>query len=162
VLYIGQLDAAHLVKQPTDLQAYLTAQLANHRLAAQAKGIALELDLPPQAIHANLHPSKFGRALDNLLVNALKFTPAGGGVTLRLREHAGRPRLSVQDTGVGIPAEYQAHLFDKFSQAARKGLAGESTTGLGLFITQQIVRLHGGNIWVESREQVGTTFFIDL
>ena len=83
-------------------------------------------------------------------------------MTLRLREHAGRPRLAVQDTGIGIPAEYQAQLFDKFSSAAREGLAGESTTGLGLFITQQIVRLHGGTIWVESRENEGTTFFIDL
>jgi len=162
VLSIGQLDAARLVKQPTDLLPYLTAQLASHRLAAQAKDIRLELDVPPQAMQANLHPAKFGRVLDNLLANALKFTPAGGSVTLRLREHAGRPRLAVQDTGIGIPLAHQARLFDKFSSAAREGLAGESTTGLGLFITQQIVRLHGGTIWVESRENEGTTFFIDL
>jgi len=57
-------------------------------------------------------------------------------------------------------AEHQAHLFDKFSIAAREGLAGESPTGL--FITQQIVRLPGGRIWVESWEQEGTTFCIDL
>jgi two-component system sensor histidine kinase VicK len=100
--------------------------------------------------------------VDNLLLNALKFTPAGGSVRVCLTEHAGQPRLTVQDTGVGIPLELQAHLFDKFSQAAREGLAGESSTGLGLFITQQIVRLHGGTIWVESREKEGTTFFIDL
>lgn len=81
---------------------------------------------------------------------------------MRLSEHAGRPRLTVQDTGAGIPAALLPHLFDKFSQAAREGLAGESTTGLGLFITQQLVRLHGGVIWVESRENEGTTFFIDL
>jgi two-component system sensor histidine kinase VicK len=54
------------------------------------------------------------------------------------------------------------HLFDKFSLAAREGLAGEFPTGLGLFITQQIVRLHDGHSWVESRENEGTTFFIDL
>jgi two-component system sensor histidine kinase VicK len=162
VLYIGELDAVQLLRQPIDLAAYLGAQLAAHQLAAQAQGVALVLELPAQEMHANLNPNKFGRVVDNLLSNALKFTPAGGQVTVQLSEHAGRPRLTVQDTGVGIPAEHQAHLFDKFSKAAREGLAGESTTGLGLFITQQIVRLHGGTIWVESRENEGTTFFIEL
>jgi two-component system sensor histidine kinase VicK len=162
VLYIGALDAAQLPKQPTDLNTYLDTQLAAHRLAAQAKGIALVLELPPEPLQANLNLNKFSRVVDNLLTNALKFTPAGGRVMVRLGEHEGRPQLAVQDTGVGIPAEYQEHLFDKFSQAAREGLAGETTTGLGLFITQQIVRLHGGQIWVESREHEGTTFFIRL
>jgi two-component system sensor histidine kinase VicK len=162
VLYIGSLDAGQLPKQPIVLNTYLNTQLAAHRLAAQAKGVALVLELPPQAVQANLNPNKFGRVVDNLLANALKFTPSGGHVRVRLSEHASRPRLTVQDTGVGIPAEFQGYLFDKFSQAAREGLAGESTTGLGLFITQQIVRLHGGTIWVESRENEGTTFYIDL
>jgi two-component system sensor histidine kinase VicK len=162
VLYIGALDATQLPKQPTELNAYLDTQLAAHRLAAQVKGIALVLELPPEPVQVNLNLNKFSRVIDNLLANALKFTPAGGRITVRLGEHEGRPQLAVQDTGVGIPAEYQAHLFDKFSQSAREGLAGESTTGLGLFITQQIVRLHGGKIWVESREREGTTFFIDF
>jgi two-component system sensor histidine kinase VicK len=162
VLYIGELDAVQLHKQPLDFAAYLDAQLAAHRLAAQAKGVVLELEVPPHVVTANLNPNKFGRVVNNLLTNALKFTPAGGCVRVCLSEHAGRPRLTVQDTGVGIAAEHQAHLFDKFSIAAREGLAGESTTGLGLFITQQIVRLHGGRIWVESLENKGTTFFIDL
>jgi two-component system sensor histidine kinase VicK len=162
VLYIGSLDAAQLHKQPTNLNTYLDAQLAGHRLAAQAKGIALVLELPPQPVQASLNPDKFGRVVDNLLANALKFTPSGGRVRVRLTEIAGRAHLTVQDTGVGIPAGLQAHVFDKFSKAAREGLAGESTTGLGLFITQQIVRLHGGSIRVESRENEGTTFFIEF
>jgi two-component system sensor histidine kinase VicK len=162
VLYIGELDAHQLPKQRIDMGAYLDAQLAAHRLVAQTREITLNLELPAEEVQANLNPNKFGRVVDNLLSNALKFTPAGGQVTVRLSEHDGRPRLTVQDSGVGIPAEHQVHLFDKFSRAAREGLAGESTTGLGLFITQQIVRLHGGTIWVESREDKGTTFFIDL
>lgn len=162
VLYIGALDAEQLHKQSLDLAAYLNVQLAPHRLAAQAKGVALELDVPPHAVPAHLNPNKFGRVVNNLLTNALKFTPADGRVRVGLREHARRLRLTVQDTGAGIPAALQPHLFDKFSAAAREGLAGESTTGLGLFITQQIVRLHGGKIWVESQENEGTTFFIDL
>jgi two-component system sensor histidine kinase VicK len=162
VLYIGELDAGQLLKQPTDFGAYLGAQLAAHQLAAQTKGVSLTLDVPAHVVMANLNPNKFGRVVHNLLGNALKFTPAGGSVRVCLTEPASRPRLTVQDTGVGIPLALQAHLFDKFSTAAREGLAGESTTGLGLFITQQIVRLHGGHIGMESAEGKGTTFFIDL
>jgi two-component system sensor histidine kinase VicK len=71
----------------------------------------------------------------NLVSNALKFTPAGGQVSVGLHEHEGRAPLTVRDTGIGIPEALQATLFDKFSQAARNGVRGEASTGLGLFIT---------------------------
>ena len=162
VLYVGDLDQNGLEKRPINLNLYLSAQLDLHRFAAQEKGIALALDLSPVPLHTRLHPEKFGRVLDNLLHNALKFTPAGGTVTVGLREHKGKPRFTVQDTGIGIPGKLHAQLFDKFNPTRRAGLHGETTTGLGLFIARQIVELHGGAIWLESREQEGTTFFIEL
>ncbi|WP_348533732.1 PAS domain-containing sensor histidine kinase [Hymenobacter nitidus] len=162
VLYVGDLDENGLQKRPTDLHAYLTEQLDLHRLSAQEKGITLTLDLAPKPIQARLHPEKFGRVLDNLLHNALKFTPAGGTVTVGLREHEGKARLTVRDTGIGIPSKLHNNLFDKFNPTRRAGLHGEVTTGLGLFIAKQIVELHGGAIWLESREKEGTTFFIEL
>ncbi|WP_400192678.1 ATP-binding protein [Hymenobacter sp. B81] len=162
VLYVGDLDEHGLQKRPTDLNAYLTAQLERHQLAANEKAIRLELELPSQAPQARLHPEKFGRVLDNLLHNALKFTPAGGTVTVGVREQAGRALLTVRDTGIGIPSKLHGNLFDKFNPTRRAGLQGETTTGLGLFIARQIVEQHGGAIWLESREQEGTTFFIEL
>ena len=162
VLYVGDLDQHGLQKRPTDLNAYLTAQLGLHRLVAQQKGIALALGLPAEPLQARLHPEKFGRVLDNLINNALKFTPTGGTVTVGLRPHEGNARLTVQDTGIGIPGKLHAHLFDKFNPTRRAGLQGEKTTGLGLFIAKQIVELHGGHIWLESQEKKGTTFFIEL
>jgi two-component system sensor histidine kinase VicK len=162
VLYVGDIDQHGLQKRPTDLLAYLPTQLNLHRLAAQQKGLTLALDLPPNARPVSLHPEKFGRVLDNLLHNALKFTPTGGTVTVGLREHEGKVRLTVQDTGIGIPGKLHGHLFDKFNPTRRAGLNGEVTTGLGLFIAKQIVELHGGHIWLESREKEGTTFFIEL
>ncbi|TDN39408.1 PAS domain-containing sensor histidine kinase [Hymenobacter sp. UV11] len=162
VLYLGELDATQLKKEPTNLNAFLEAQLTVHRLTAHTKGLDLVLELPPQVVTANLNPNKFSRVVANLLSNALKFTPSGGRVVVRLEARAGRARLTVQDTGVGIAPALQAHIFDKFSAAARAGLHGEATTGLGLFITQQIVWLHGGTIGLTSRENEGTTFFIDL
>jgi two-component system sensor histidine kinase VicK len=100
--------------------------------------------------------------LNNLLNNALKFTPTGGTVTVGLREHKDKVRLTVKDTGIGIPGKLHHNLFAKFNPTRRAGLHGEVTTGLGLFIAKQIVELHGGDIWLESREKEGTTFFIEL
>ena len=162
VLYVGDLDENGLQKCPTNLNTYLTTQLDLYHLAAQEKGVVLALDLPTTHLQARLHPKKFGRVLANLLGNALKFTPAGGTITVGLREQDGKPLLTVQDTGIGIPGKLHGNLFDKFNPTRRAGLHGETTTGLGLFIAKQIVELHGGAIWLESREQEGTTFFIEL
>ncbi|AIZ63973.1 hypothetical protein PK28_10255 [Hymenobacter sp. DG25B] len=162
ILYIGDLDEHGLQKNPTDLNAYLTQHLAVHRLAAQEKGVALALDLPDEPQYAPIQPEKFGRVLDNLLSNAIKFTPAGGKITIGLREEGGKARITVQDTGIGIPGKLHANLFEKFNPTRRAGLQGEVTTGLGLFIARQIVELHGGHIWLESKEKDGTTFFVEL
>lgn len=162
VLYLGQLESTRLEKHHTDLGAFLDERMKVFKVAAQAKDIALALDQPPAPVYAAIHPEKFGRILDNLLSNALKFTPTGGHILVRLQEHDGRVRLLVQDTGLGIPADLQPHVFDKFSAASRAGLYGDTTTGLGLFIAKQIVELHQGQIWLESKENEGTIFFIDL
>ncbi|MGI4734440.1 MAG: PAS domain-containing sensor histidine kinase [Janthinobacterium lividum] len=162
VLLLGALDATSLQLRPSDLSALLTQRLPAHRLAAHEKGLTLDLDLPPQVVQANLDPDAFGRVVDNLVSNALKFTPAGGRVSVGLREQAGRVRLTVQDTGMGIPKALLAGLFEKFSPSARAGVGGEASTGLGLFITRQIVQQHRGKIWVESQPGVGTCFFVEL
>jgi two-component system sensor histidine kinase VicK len=162
VLYLGQLEATRLETHRTDLNAFLHERLEVFRVAAKEKKIALVLELPPETIHVAIHRDKFGRILDNLLSNALNFTPAEGTIKVRLQAHEGRVRLVVQDTGLGIPAELQPHVFDKFTTASRPGLYGDTTTGLGLFITKQIVEMHQGQIWLESVENKGTTFYIDL
>jgi two-component system sensor histidine kinase VicK len=162
VLLLGALDATSLKLRPTDLGSLLTQRLAAHRLVAHDKGLSLDLDLPPQVVNANLNADLFGRVVDNLVSNSLKFTPAGGRVTVALREQASRVLLTVQDTGIGIPEALQAGLFEKFSSSARTGVGGEASTGLGMFITQQLVQQHRGKIWVESQEGAGTCFFIEL
>ncbi len=162
VLFMGQLEATRLTKHRTNLGAFLDKRVAVFRLSAQEKGIHLRLKLPKTPIHADIHADKFGRILDNLLSNALNFTPAGGKIRVGLRQLKGRIRLVVHDTGLGIPKALQPHVFDKFSSASRPGLYGDTTTGLGLFITKQIVEMHQGKIWLESKENEGTTFFIDL
>jgi two-component system sensor histidine kinase VicK len=162
ILWLGALDARDMHKQPTELGTWLRERLAAHQLDAQQKHLTLALDLPPQAVHANLNADLFGRVVDNLVSNALKFTPAGGRVTVGLREESSSVLLTVLDTGIGIPEALQGSLFEKFSPASRAGVRGETSTGLGLFITQQIVQQHRGKLWVESQEGVGTCFFVRL
>ena len=92
MLFLGSLDASHLKREPTDVGSLLTSRLATYQLAAHKKDMALALDLPPQVVKANLNANIFGRVIDNLMSNALKFTPPGGRITLGLqkRSRAGR------------------------------------------------------------------------
>jgi two-component system sensor histidine kinase VicK len=162
VLFLGSLEATHLKKEPTDLGAMLEQWLETHQLAAHDKGITLALDLPGYIVYANLSADIFRRVVSNLVSNALKFTPTGGQITVGLQELNGRVLLTVRDTGIGIPETLQERLFDKFTASARPSVEGEGSTGLGLFITKQIVQLHRGKLWVESQEGAGTCFFVEL
>ncbi|UOQ74858.1 PAS domain-containing sensor histidine kinase [Hymenobacter cellulosilyticus] len=162
VLFLGQLESTRSERHRTNLGTFLEESLVVFRVTAREKKIDLILECPPEPVYADIHAEKFGRILDNLLSNAFKFTPAGGKIRVTLRQHEGRTRLTVHDTGLGIPQHLQPHVFEKFTSASRPGLYGDTTTGLGLFITKQIVELHEGQIWLESKENEGTTFFIDL
>ncbi len=101
---------------------------------------------------------RIAQLLDNLVSNALKFTPRGGRVEVRARQEGDAIVIEVADTGSGIAAEQQEHLFERFfrtPQATKQAIQG---TGLGLAISRAIVEAHGGEIGVESAENVGTTF----
>ncbi len=105
---------------------------------------------------------KFMQVITNLISNALKFTPDGGSITVSLEEVGDAVLVKVADTGIGIPERLQENLFDKFTPARRPGLKGETTVGLGLSIVKTIVEWHRGEIWFESTEGKGTTFFIRI
>jgi signal transduction histidine kinase len=125
---------------------------------AREKEIALEeslsRDLPP----LRADRAKLRRVLVNLISNALKFTPKGGRVEVSAERAGDAVRVSVTDTGVGIPQEDLQRLFDKFEQARSRATRSEKGTGLGLYITRQLVELHGGEISVRSEVGSGSTF----
>lgn len=115
-----------------------------------------------KAIFFEIDEPKFMQAINNLLSNAIKFTPDGGVINLRLEERADKVLIQVEDNGIGVPDHLQEKIFEKFSKARRPGLKGEPSTGLGMSIIKTIIEWHGGRIWLESEENKGTTFFIEL
>src|SRR5205807_5457699 len=105
---------------------------------------------------------RLGQVLDNLLSNALKFTPPGGRVTVRLSQAPDGLQIEVADTGMGISEDDQGLLFDRFFRTAEATTSAIQGTGLGLAIVAAIVEAHGGSIEVESAVGFGTTFKIIL
>ena len=147
-------------KEPVDLQQLLhyCVDLLQHKAAVKKQQIHL------QATPATLLLSreKMWRVISNLIANAIKFSPVGKDITIRLEMEPEEALITVEDDGIGIPDNLKDKIFDMFSEAKRKGTAGEQPFGLGLAISKQIVEAHGGNIWFESREKGGTAFYVKL
>lgn len=129
---------------------------------AEKKNIAIQPHVPSESYMVNLHPKHFKRALQNIITNSIKFSHPGDTVTLDTKFHDHSIIISVKDQGIGIPKDLQSEVFKKFSRARRKGTGGEKSTGLGMAITEEIVKAHNGKIWLESEENYGTTFYISL
>jgi PAS domain S-box-containing protein len=168
LLFTAQVEAGRFTLQPqdVDLAAVVRAAEETARVTAAGAGVELRLDVPGDGLVVSGDALRLGQACDNLVSNAVKFTPSGGIVTLRLvaAEAGGRPvaQLSVIDTGIGIPSGEQVKLFTRFfraSTAQRSQIAG---VGLGLSITKAITTAHGGTLELTSTEGRGTTFTMTL
>lgn len=129
---------------------------------AKGKDITLRDELPLDLPAAVGDRAQVRRIFVNLISNALKFTERGGQVTISARTEPHRIAVSVTDTGVGIPPEDVARLFDKYEQARSRATSDEKGTGLGLYITKQLVELHGGEIHAQSEPGAGSTFIFTL
>lgn len=129
---------------------------------AKTKKIKLDTDLPRAGIKIKMDAGKLELAIQNLIQNGVKYTKTGGQVTVSLQEKRSTVEITVQDNGAGIPKDQQAHLFSQFFWA--KNVIGHQHegTGMGLFITKQIIEAHKGTISVESEEGKGSTFVISL
>ena len=163
LLFVAQVDAGKLTLEPSrvDLADLVLESVDAARPNADAKAIAVHVDADEiPAIYADR--SRLAQALDNLLSNAIKFTPEGGRVDVRLCAATGAAVVEVRDTGIGIPADEQQKLFERFFRTKGATDRAIQGTGLGLSITKAIAEAHGGTISLESAEGIGTTFRIEL
>jgi two-component system, OmpR family, manganese sensing sensor histidine kinase len=164
----GTLDPATL--QTIDLVELVRSLAEIYQQQATAKNLSLNLHLSRQPIYIKADADLLKQAIINLLDNALKYTPSGGSVQLRLFTQAHRAIIQVEDNGIGIPAEDLPHVFERFYRVdtvrSRQRAGGISRSpggfGLGLAISQQIVQAHRGQISVNSLLSKGSTFQIEL
>lgn len=131
-------------------------------LQAAAGDVSLEVNPPDAAVSVYADISLIQRVLENLVGNALKYTPAGGKVSISVQRSAAAVGVSVADTGPGIPAEALPHIFDRFYKADQKDEQRKGSMGLGLAIARRILELHSSEITVVSKERQGTQFHFDL
>lgn len=164
LLFVAQLDAGSLPLErgTVDLRRLAQDAAASAEPLAAERGIALSLELGDLPAHVPGDASRLAQALDNLVSNALKFTPGGGTVAVRAAAANGHVELAVADTGPGITDADQQRLFERFFRTASAGEQAVPGTGLGLAITKAIVEAHGGTIGVASEPGAGSEFRIVL
>jgi signal transduction histidine kinase len=153
--------AAMLDLKVVSAQELIRQCVEPHEERLDAKGIALRIEVPQQRIAVRADTKRMKHVFGNILDNAIRYTPAGGTVTVSLHGTSGtHAQFSISDTGVGIADDAQMRVFERFYRAP--GQSGESGTGLGLAIVREIVEAHGGRVWLESREGRGTTIHFVL
>ena len=163
LLFLAQVEAGKLVLDvgAVDLGAVASESVEAARPQAEARRITLTLATGPVPLVAG-DRARIGQLMDNLVSNAIKFTPEGGRVDVRVRALSKRAVFEVRDSGIGIPANEREHLFQRFyrtSTATEQAIQG---TGLGLAISKAIVEAHDGRITLTSEQDVGTTFRVEL
>jgi two-component system OmpR family sensor kinase len=201
---IAEAGGLRLHLEPMDLGALVQAAVEGIRPEAAERGVAIAVDVPPDLPAVSADGHRVAQVLRNLLGNALRYTPAGGTITLsavaewvrgseevseRGRERGSgseprtqnsepgsvliptpnpqhptpnRVRVTVADTGAGIPPEHLPHVFDRFYRVDRSRTRASGGTGLGLSVAKQLVEAHGGRIWAESSLGHGSAFHFTL
>ncbi len=163
LLFLAQVEAGKLVLEvgEFDLGAVASESVETARPQAEAKAITLTLATGPVPVVTG-DRARVAQLLDNLVSNAVKFTPEGGRVDVRVRAREDQAIIEVRDSGMGIPADEQEFLFERFFRSSTATEQAIQGTGLGLAISKAIVEAHGGEITVASEEGTGTTFRIAL
>jgi signal transduction histidine kinase len=151
-----------LDRAPVELAPLVSQVLSEIEVARSDRGVVVEADVPKDLPAAMADRERIHQVLFNLVDNAVRFTPAGGGVTVSASRHNGSVELRVADTGVGIPPEHLPRLFERFYRVDPARSREDGGTGIGLAIARSVVEAHGGTITAESQIGRGSVFTFDL
>jgi two-component system sensor histidine kinase VicK len=151
-----------LVTKRTDITVKVAEYIEELRRSEDPARRTFNFSSSHKHIYLHLDLAKFMQIMNNLMTNALKFTRENGTISLNIEDKIHSVLFTFSDDGIGIPDKLQGDIFDKFTNARRKGLHGEPSIGLGLSIVKTIVEWHKGKIWFESRENEGTTFYFEI
>ncbi len=161
ILDLSRIQAGRIEIQAREVDPVALVRRAAREVdtSARAGSVELSVDGPPQPFEIHADPERIGVVLDNLLGNAVRHTAPGGRVVARVRQADGGARFEVEDTGEGIPAQYQERIFERFFQVPGSRRGG---LGLGLYISREVVRAHGGEMGLTSEPGKGSTFWFTL
>jgi PAS domain S-box-containing protein len=147
---------------PTDLVEIATLAVQEIRPIALEKKVSVKLDVKKSPKSAMIDPKRFREVIQNLVSNAVKYTPAKGKVVITVNTDTKQTVISVSDTGIGIPKTDQRHIFSKFFRARNVTATNAEGTGLGLFIARAYAKEWGGRLWFTSNPGKGTTFYLSV
>ena len=168
LLDVHKIEAKQFQIKPS---LFVLNDLVEHTIAgfqawANSKKMTLEIKLPSHPIQVEADPDRISQVLTNLMGNALKYTPAGGKITVEVKtikkpdsNNSEWLRVDVQDTGPGIPQKDKNRIFERFTQL---GSAPATGTGLGLAIVKEMIEFHHGRVWVESENGAGSRFIFEI
>lgn len=148
-----------LVREPVEIRALVEAQV--ERVKSMANGHRIHVNAPA-GVELIADRARIERAVSSLLDNAVRYSPEGGDIDVTLEIDSRAVVLSVRDHGIGIPADKQPHIFEMFFRAHARTAYDYGGLGLGLYLSREIARLHGGDLWFESVEGLGSTFHLRL
>jgi signal transduction histidine kinase len=162
ILEVTNSGTSQLNKELVDINSLLSKSVELLRFKAAEKGQKIKLEQLEEPENLLISREKIWRVIGNLISNAIKFSAPGETIVVKAIAHKNELKISVKDSGIGIPANVQDKVFNMFTEAKRPGTVGEKSFGLGLSISKQIIENHDGRIWFESDGKTGTTFYISL
>lgn len=160
LLDLSRLESDIGEMAPMDLAEPVEAEVSSLRRDARDAGVVLEASLVPLRIEGSV--ADVGLAVRNVISNAIRYTPRGGRVDVRIRARDGRAVVEVTDTGIGIPSSERERIFNRFYRVDTARSRGTGGTGLGLAIVRHVVEGHGGRVEVDSVVGQGSTFSLDF
>jgi signal transduction histidine kinase len=164
LLEINQIESGKLKVRPKliDIQVILNDLIKHYRVLAKAKDISLYLQIDHKSYKAMLDEKMISSVLDNLISNAIKYSPYDKSVYIRLLSTETHIRCEIQDEGPGLSEEDQKKLFGQFARLSPQPTADEPATGLGLFIVKQLVETMRGKVWCDTEKNKGATFIVEF
>jgi len=147
---------------PFDLVRLINQIIANFKEPSELKNQKIQFFYSDNSIRINADATKLREVIENLISNAIKYSEAGKEIKIYVEELEQKVAIKVTDEGPGMNDTDKEKVFGKFTRLSARPTAGESSTGLGLFIVKKLVELHGGRIWVESKMNEGSTFIVEL
>ena len=162
LLDVSRIETGRLEirREPIDWTTFVHDVVQHHHTAISDRRLALNIPISRKCISGDR--DRLEQVLGNLLENAVKYSPEGSEIVVSVEDKGDHLATSVRDRGIGIPADELAQVFERFHRGRQVSSTNYGGLGLGLYISKQIIERHGGTIWVESAEGVGTTFYFSL